>query len=362
VNSNRESDDGGYNDGGYNDGRDSDAYGNGDSDRDVGYRDNAQAIATGDLDGLTDLIDRWCHIDAWPLVVELRDGCRLALQRGKQLWPAAAYAEYRMALDGPPDIAVSVLGSPAERFTLGPFAEVIASTHTYSALRTFIKDSPESGILAHECAIRGYDFAEDGVAFADVLSMPLRIQSWEPQYPVATYEPSKATFDLPVCGAIIETVKATPAAPVEDAGSTRALRELAATWLSESNGRVDVVAIDGDAKSAVATLGCTTHRRQRITLAEAMAHMAWTAASGGAQGRRRGMAAGRQAAWWVLHHLCGFESNDPSIPNELGEIGNELQWYLWDDGAPATGWTLRLAIEDPEEEMSWAFMAVDARM
>ena len=46
-------------------------------------------------------IDRLCDARDWALLVELRDRCRKAVDRGKQLWPAANHVEYRLALEAP---------------------------------------------------------------------------------------------------------------------------------------------------------------------------------------------------------------------------------------------------------------------
>ena len=88
------------------------------------------------------------------------------------------------------------------------------------------------------------------------------------------------------------------------------------------------------------------------------------AASGGANGRRRGMAAGRHAAWWALAALAGLADpgDEPATPDELGRALDELRWYLWDDGSPATGWVLRLAVEEPAEGLAWAVVATDAHL
>ena len=60
---------------------------------------NAELVELGDLDELTRQIDRLCSTRDWDALVDLRDRCRRALERGKQLWPAAAHAEYRLALE-----------------------------------------------------------------------------------------------------------------------------------------------------------------------------------------------------------------------------------------------------------------------
>ena len=87
--------------------------------------------------------------------------------------------------------------------------------------------------------------------------------------------------------------------------------------------------------------------------------MAWAAASGGAHGRRKGMAAGRFAAWWAVAALTDQLDDWPLPPDEIGEALAELRWYRWDAGHPSTGWALRLAVEDPERSMAWAVEAVD---
>ena len=216
-----------------------------------GEKDNDEAVALGDLDGLTALIDRWGFDDCWPLIVDLRDRCRAALNRGKQLWPAAAYAEYRLALDAPPSFAAAVLGSSADRFTLGPFAEVIASTHRFSALRDYLPQTPEAGMVAHECALRGERFNQDDVPFADVLSVPLHLADWEPEYELASYEPSKATFASPPVPLTLDSLSATRkrnSKAIDDPETLRCLRDLVGAWISGSNGRVDTIAVRGNAE------------------------------------------------------------------------------------------------------------------
>ena len=88
--------------------------------------------------------------------------------------------------------------------------------------------------------------------------------------------------------------------------------------------------------------------------------MAWAGASGGGHGRRRGAAAGRFAAWWTVAALSELLDAWPVSPDELGGAAAELSWFVWDAGEPDTGWTLRLAIEDPVDGLAWAVNATDA--
>jgi hypothetical protein len=325
---------------------------------------NATLVEQGDLNALTAQIDSLCFDNCWEYVVDLRDRCRAALQRGKQLWPAAAYAEYRMALDGPPSVAASVLDSPAERFTLGPFAEIIASTHTIVDLSGYLGSSPSAGIVAHERVVRGETITNTNWlgSFADVLDVPLQLQDWEPAYCVAEYLPSIARFPAPLPKVTYVDVACDGGRVLDDRETINVLLDLTRVWCAESNGRSDAVAVEGTASEAIAALGCRRHRVSRITSAEAIGLMAWAAGNGGAHGRRRGMAAGRQAAWSALTYLAGLGEERDVQPEELGRAAAELEWSLWDDGSPPTGWSLRLAIADPAEDLAWAISASDAKM
>lgn len=329
-----------------------------------GLEENASLVEGGDLDLLTARIDSLCLDERWDLAVDLRDRCRAALARGKQLWPTAAYAEYRMALDGPPAEAASVLDSSAERFTLGPFAEIIASTHTLTDLRPYLVASPSAGIVAHERVVRGEMIADVSWlgAYAGVLAVPLQMEDWEPLYPLAEYLPSRALFPPPELTAVFRETSGAAVRTVRDPDTIRALTDTVRVWCAESNGHVEAVCIEGSASDAVATLGCRNHRIARVSPKDALALIAWAAASGGAHGRRRGAAAGRQAAWWALTHLAGLGDEHDVQPDELGRALEELEWWVWDDGSPQTGWNLRLAIADPAENLAWAMNGSDAKL
>ena len=92
------------------------------------------AIEGNDLDELLRIVDALCDTREWDALVNLRDRARLALERGRQLWPAASHAEYRLALEAPDEYAAEMLVEGAGHFALGPIAEVAASTHTWAGL------------------------------------------------------------------------------------------------------------------------------------------------------------------------------------------------------------------------------------
>jgi hypothetical protein len=73
------------------------------------------------------------------------------------------------------------------------------------------------------------------------------------------------------------------------------------------------------------------------------------------------MAAGRFAAWWSAAALAGLLDGWPLAADELGDAVAELRWFRLDTGEPDTGWTVRLAVEDPADGLAFAISAADAR-
>jgi hypothetical protein len=317
-----------------------------------------ELVERGDLDELVRHVDRLCAAREWDELVRLRDLCRKALERGKQLWPAAAHAEYRLALEAPAEWAAAMLVAGTGRFALGPLPEVAASTHTWAELAPHAPPGPVAALAAHERVVRGEDLSHVTLD-PPVLELPLELQPWEPAYPLAVYESHKAEFPSPPLPPLA-AVDLQKGAPSDDTEASRALLDLVAAWTVESNGRAEVAAVHGDATAAIAALGPPGARMAPLSSADALAHMAWAAASGGAHGRRRGMASGRFAAWWAVAALTGLLDDWPVHPDRLGEAANELRWFAWDAAEPVTGWSLRIAVEDPLDGLAWALSASDA--
>lgn len=316
-------------------------------------------MSDAELDQLIRDVDDLCSSREWDGVLALRDRCRAAMLRGKQFWPAASYAEYRLALEAPGPWAAAIVSEPGTgRFALGPLTEVAASTHPWDDLAG---PGPSLAMCAHERVVRGEDLTRDERVDRAVLEVPLRLQPWEPRYPVAQYKAGEAAFPTPPLPPLTGPSSRGPAAPaVDDPEAARALVDLAGAWTTESNGRAEAVAVEGDAAGAVAALGAPRLRLAEIGHQSALAWMGWTAASGGAHGRRRGMALGRFSAWWAVVALAGMADHWPLHPDEVGALAAELRWYAWDAAEPATGWGLRLAVEDPEDGRAFALLAVDA--
>ena len=318
-------------------------------------------IDAGDVDALVRVADGLAESGSWDELLHLRDRCRDSVERGLQLWPVASRCEYRLALDAPGPFAAQVLIAGTGRFALGPLPEVAASTKRWEDLAPHVvQGAPEAAIAAHERVVRGEDLHGDRRLDPFVLEVPLQLAPWEPVYPVAAYGPDDASFPLPIIRGFVDVGRAPRSRTADDAETVRALVELATPWATESEGRAEATAVQGEAAAAVRKLAPDGPVRMApITPQEAMAWMAWTAASGGLHGRRRGMATGRFAAWWAASALTGLLEDFPPDPSELGDALGELQWWAWDLGGADQGWSCRLAVEDPADGLAWAVSAVD---
>lgn len=317
-----------------------------------------ELIEAADMNGLLRVIDSLCSQRDWESLLDLADMCEDALERGKQLWPIAAHVDYRIALEAPAEFAAGVLDSELTRFLLGPLTEVAASTHTWDELAPYLDASHLGAYVAQERVLRGEDLTGDERAHPEVLELPLELLPWEPTYSLATYRPDHVEIAEPWDPKLpMVPVDPEPAPEADEPEVVRALEDLALQWTAESNGAARAVVVDGDARGAASLLTLDGLRIGAIELDEALQRLAWTAASGGAHGRRRGAAYGRSAAWHVAALICDVDrGEDPAL---LHEALAELRWYRWDEGEVEEGWSLRLAVEDPEHGWAAAVAATD---
>ena len=321
--------------------------------------DLSTAVAAGDLDDLIRLVDGLCSAREWDRVVELIERCRHALeQRGLQLWPAAEYAEYRLALAATSEHAGSVVTEEAGRFALGPLWEVAASTHPWESLAPHLGPGPARAMAAHERVLRGEDLVEDDTIDSQVLEIPLRLLEWEPSYVVATFRSDQADFDAPPAPRLVEVTLPEAGEEIGDDESIEALLDIGAVWAQQSNGSRAAVAVRGSATEAIAALGHDRCLLAEVTVAEAFSRIAWAGASGGAYGRRRGAPIGRFIAWWLGAALVDLAW--PVDPTELEAAVNGLRWVLWEPTDFTGGWSGCIAVESATEGLAWALEAVDS--
>ncbi len=320
-----------------------------------------QAINTSDHAELLRWIDRFDTAGSFDALIDLVIACNGAVERGHQLGGVAAHAAYRIALHGPLDAFVEVMDETDDRFTPGPFAEVLAYTHPY---QTLSEELPLGALrlsaLAESALRTPHEIA--AVAMDEMYELPTTLLSWEPEYALAEYydtegifPPYSPTGTLPALQVPQRSQEqATRRTPDQ---VSYALSDVVAHWSSGSTGRTEHLTIHGTAIGALGELGIRRGQLQPISLADAMGLMAWAGASGAANGRRRGAAAGRFAAWSVLAELAGVEwPPDPALLEaQLHGIG----WYTFDAGAPVLGWQFRFAIEDPANGIAWVISADD---
>lgn len=315
-----------------------------------------EAVETSNTDTLLRFIDGWCASRTWDRLIELRPHLAAAGERGKQLWAVDEHIRYRLALEGPHHLAGAMVAEGPARFTLGPLTEVVAQRRTWAEIVPYLGSGPHRGIVAHERSIRGDHIPETEV-IDPVFDIPVAVQSWEPDYPVAEYKSDRAEFPTPPVPDF-EWFDLRPGpAPLDDPDTWEALYGLVSVWVEQSSGRADGRAVEGTALDAIAAFGLSRAGLARVAPADALAWMGWAAASGGAHGRRPGAASGRYRVWLAGAALTGLDW--PVEPDRLGTALSDLEWYLWSDGADS-GWNLHLAVTDPLDSLAWSLTATDS--
>ena len=321
-------------------------------------------VQRADLDGLVRLVDDRTAAGDWRGLRAARDACRAAVATGRQLWPAATLAEYRLALVAPPEWAAPMVAEDAGLFTIGPLTEVIAQHHTWVSLQSLLPTGPGAAVVAHERVLRGEPIEPSSVAaLPNVFDLPYHLGPWEPTYALATYSDDGVDAPSPpaAAGASPPATTDGPVDRLDDEAVELAVRQLVETWTASSNGRAEVACVEGTGNDAVRVLCPSTCMSSPLTLAEALAWLAWAGASGGAHGRRRGAALGRFGALWVLAAVLDLTDEWPVALDVLGDRAASLRWSWWEPTtAVLHGWRLHLAVEDIDEGVAWAINAVDA--
>lgn len=308
-----------------------------------------EAIEASDTDELLRIVDGHCKSRNWEALEQLRIRCQEAITRGKQLWGVDEHVRYRLALEGPPERAADVLAEGRARFSLGPLPEVAASHKTWAEMDPHLDHGPERLTFASERILRG-DRVDQTVDLPE-------LQDWEPEYALPTYKSDRIETPSPNPPETNAVDLPSEFSLFDDPESEHALNELVDPWITQSNGRSQTSTVAGTALHAIAALGLRHAHVGLLEPDQALAHMAWAAASGGAHGNRRGAAAGRYLAWWTVASLADIEW--PASAEEIGNALHQMEWYWFDDDSPPEGWSLRLAVGNPELGLSWAVSAGD---
>lgn len=316
-----------------------------------------ELVNRADLDGLVRHVDATCAARDWGHLVQIRNAARAAVATGRQLWPIATLANYRLALWAPASFAVRSLDDTARTFMPGPVSEILATNHSWNELAPVLETGHDRSLVAYERAMRG-DHVTDGET--TVLDIPIAVQEWEPTYALASYDDDGVGFPAPDLPACRDRRQCHPTKAIDDIDTVLAFRRLIEPWTAQSNGSASVAVADGGPEAALGALGLRVVRVATIGHREGLAQLAWAAASGGAHGKRRGTATGRSEAWWFIASFTGLSDEWPCDPAYLGEVVQSLEFIIWEnDEAPTGGWGLRLVISDPDEGLSVALSAAD---
>ena len=226
-----------------------------------------ELVQRADLDGLVRHVDDTCSAREWSHLVRVRDSARAAVDTGRQLWPIATLANYRLALWAPAELAVRALDDTARTFMPGPVSEIIAVHHRWEDLEPFLAPGHDRSLVAHERALRGDDI---DAGEHSALDIPMAAQAWEPRYEPASYTDDGVDAQMPDVPRADETVVAIPGEPVDDPETVTAFRVLMEPWTSQSNGSARCTIAEGGIPEVLHAHGIVSARIARIDPHEAL--------------------------------------------------------------------------------------------
>ncbi|MGA1363022.1 MAG: hypothetical protein ACO36A_08880, partial [Ilumatobacteraceae bacterium] len=307
-------------------------------------------VQRADLDGLVRHVDATCASREWAHLLRVRDRARAAVDTGRQLWPIATLANHRLALWAPAELAVQALDDSARTFMPGPVSEILAVHHGWDETEPHLAPGHDRSLFAHERSLRGDTVPPDEPSLIDV---PFTLQDWEPRYEPAAYDDDGVDAPSPLLPTPDSRLEPRGGQPIDDPETVTAFRVLVEPWTAQSNGSASCTVAEGGLPEALHAAGAGGCDVVRIDHRTGLAVLAWAGASGGAHGRRRGLATGRSNAWWFLAVLTGLHDTWPCDPDELGDVTGQLEWWLWQPhGQPRPGWNVNLVLVDGDEGLS----------
>jgi len=320
-------------------------------------------LALGDLDGLVREVDRLAVRESWDEVLVLREACLAATEEtGRQLWGPARYAAYRTALDAPAAMAAAMLEPGVVRFGLGPLTEVVAQNHTFDELAPHL-DASLLRVVAQERVLRGEDLRDDPRALGEPDDPPLVLQPFEPDYILPEYraserldgavpdpseDPDADWRTVDCAGRVGPTGPGAVGGPVvpPTGALVRALEDVVAPWATQSGGELRVQVVRGSAQDACCAVlegRADAVRAGAIDVTTLLRLLAFAGASGGVHGRRRGGAAGRSLAWWVVRCATGLDRVAQLDVEELEFRLEDLERFAFRVPEEAS-WRLEIAL------------------
>lgn len=322
-------------------------------------------VDMADLDGLIRAVDASCASHAWTDVLRTRDLCRTATRTGRQVWPIATLCEYRLALWAPAEWASRVVTEDASRFSIGPLTEVIAQNHRWSDLNELLEPGPLRDIVAHERVIRG-EHVDPANLNSSTLDLPFHLCSWEPRYTIAEYSDDGVVATCPADQWTHEWTEITAddesLTEIDDDETQSALRSLVEPWTAASRGRARSHIVEGGLESLAGVLNRSSLRVTPLSTHQTLDWLVWCGASSGAHGRRRGSAAGRFNAWWLVAALGGIDWDESAtrgtLSEDVGDVLTRLDWFRI-DSTERHSYELRLAAVEADEGITFGLLADD---
>lgn len=317
-----------------------------------------ELIQRADLDGLVRHVDDACSSRDWDHVLRIRDDARAAVATGRQLWPIATLANFRLALWAPAHLAVRALDDSARTFMPGPVSEILAVHHSWADLEPHLAHGHDRSLVAYERALRG-DLIDEGEPM--VLEIPFAPAPWEPAYALAGYDDDGVIDEMPEFVYRWSPCATTPTEPLRD-DTVQVFAQMMSPWTAQSDGTARAVVVEGGLEEALGGLNVSDARVSPLTTDEMVSWLAWAASSGGAHGKRRGVATGRSEALWMLTVFTGLDDDWPDSLDELGEVLEGLECHAFvSPDHPAQGWWMQTVIVDREEGLSLGLLARDTR-
>lgn len=320
-----------------------------------------ELIHRGDLDGLVRHVDNTVAVSDWEHLVTIRNDSRAALNTGRQLWPIATLANFRLALWAPAHFAVRALDDTARTFMPGPVAEILAVHHSWDELEQLVEPGHDRGIFAYERALRG-----DSIDSLEprILDIPISPQHWEPNYLYASYNDDGVVETFPTLHNHQHTISIDGIAttPIEDFDTNDAFRRMMDSWTAQSNGSAQLAIVEGSPSEALGGLGFANIQSElaAVSCQEAWQALTWAGSTGGAHGKRRGVATARSDLWWLFAQIAGIAHEWPLDTDECGEIALGCEYFVFrNEKTPTDGWGLNLIIFDPQEGLCVALSAHD---
>ena len=126
---------------------------------------------------LVRLVDDRTAARDWAGLRAARDRCRAAVATGRQLWPVATLAEYRLALVAPPEWAAPMIDDDAGTVHDRPAHRGDRPTpHVGRVAAAASGDSPGAAVVAHERVLRGEALEASSVGgLPNVFDLPYQL-------------------------------------------------------------------------------------------------------------------------------------------------------------------------------------------